>query len=114
MPLRPNGAPGSATSKPLDELQDDFPETVIQGRKRPPTNILRHTSVEGFGNRARDAGHCVRVPAKRDRVANGVFVAVRLQECDDRLRHRPLARYIERIRWPKVSQALIQEVTELL
>src|SRR5262245_59474692 len=76
-----------ATRKPCDELLHDPARAVIQGRQHPHTNVLGHTSVEGLGNRARDTGHRVRVPAERDRVADGVFVAVRLQEGDDRLRH---------------------------
>src|SRR5262245_14306576 len=64
-------------------------------------------------SRPRYTPSCPR-PTQRDRIANGVFVALRLQERNDRLRHRPLARDIELIRGAKLSQSLIQEVPELL
>ena len=54
-------------------------------------------------------------PPKEMALTHSVLEVGGLQEGDDRLRHRPLARYVEVVcRAQGHLQALIQEVTELL
>src|SRR5262245_37436435 len=76
-------------------------------------DVLRHATIKSLGNAAGYASHRVGISTEGDRVANGLLETVRLEECDDRLRHRALAGNVEAVSLAQVVEALRQVMSKL-
>ena len=58
-------------------------------------DLTWNTTVECFGNTPRDTGKGITITPKGDGVSYGILIGVRIDEGDDGLWNRPLARDIE-------------------
>jgi hypothetical protein len=77
------------------ERVDHFEELRGQERADGGDDVFRQIAMEGFGDGTRDGGERVGVAAERDGETNGVLGVRRFEECDQRLRDRALARFVE-------------------
>lgn len=79
------------SGKPFAEVRSNAQQVGRQQLVNLLGNVLRHASIEGFGDAAGDTGKSVAVTSKRHGIAYGVFVGIRIEEADDGLGHSPLA-----------------------
>src|SRR5450756_935710 len=77
-----------------------------------PSNALRDSTIECFGDGACDGGLRVGVTAQSNCAAHRALEGYGGQRADKRLGYRPLARLVERVGWLDVVVGTMQIVPE--
>src|SRR5450756_764078 len=96
----------------LLEGVEDADELRGQTSTGLPGNTLWNSTVQCFGNRARDGGLCVCITTQSNCAAHRAFEGHGGQRADERLGYRPLARLVERAGWLDVLVGTVQVVPE--
>src|SRR5690242_8140659 len=79
------------------ELRQDCPDRGWEPGLNFGPNVPGHPAIKWPGDAPGDGRDRVRIPAQGNRLPDGVLPAGRVEEGNDRLRDRPLARHVKTI-----------------
>lgn len=95
------------------ELFGHSRDSLVEQRHHAAGDITWDPSVVGFRHSASDACQRVGVASERNGVANRIFITRRLQECDQRLRYRAIARFVKAVVRADLVESSVEVVAEL-